>query len=61
MTGNPWYRLDTFRAALRLVSLLPRDVAQEMAGALGRAGYSLGTIGCEAARETWGALPGCGT
>ncbi len=41
MTGNPWYRLDTFRAALRLVSMLPRDVAQEIAGAIGRAGYRI--------------------
>jgi KDO2-lipid IV(A) lauroyltransferase len=49
MTGNPWYRLDTFRAALRLVSLLPRDVAQEVAGAIGRAGYGFARTGREAA------------
>ena len=33
MSANPWYRLDIFRTALRLVSMLPRDVAQEVAGA----------------------------
>ena len=32
MTGNPWYRLNTFRAALRLASALPRDIVQEIAG-----------------------------
>jgi KDO2-lipid IV(A) lauroyltransferase len=49
MTGNPWYRLDIFRAALRLVSMLPRDVAQEVAGAIGRAGYDVARTGREAA------------
>jgi KDO2-lipid IV(A) lauroyltransferase len=58
MTGNPWYRLDTFRAALRLVSLLPRDVAQEVAGAIGRASYDFGPTGREAARENLGRLTG---
>jgi KDO2-lipid IV(A) lauroyltransferase len=58
MTGNPWYRLDTFRAALRLVSLLPRDVAQEVAGAIGRASYDFGAKGREAARENLGRMTG---
>jgi lauroyl/myristoyl acyltransferase len=58
MTGNPWYRLDTFRAALRLVSLLPRDVAQEVAGALGRAGYDFARTGREAALENLGHITG---
>jgi KDO2-lipid IV(A) lauroyltransferase len=58
MTGNPWYRLDTFRAALRLVSLLPRDVAQEVAGAIGRASYDFGPTGREAARENLGRITG---
>ena len=49
MTGNPWYRLDTFRAALQVVSLLPRDMTQEIAGALGRAGYGFAATGREAA------------
>ncbi|HEX4086327.1 MAG TPA: hypothetical protein VHY22_15540 [Chthoniobacteraceae bacterium] len=49
MTGNPWYRLDTFRAALRLVSMLPRDIAQEIAGEIGRAGYCVAASGREAA------------
>jgi len=58
MTGNPWYRLDTFRAALRLVSMLPRDVAQEVAGALGRAGYEFARTGREAARENLARITG---
>jgi KDO2-lipid IV(A) lauroyltransferase len=58
MTGNPWYRLDTFRAALRLVSMLPRDVAQEVAGALGRASYDFGRTGREAARENLARITG---
>lgn len=37
---NPWYRLGTFRAALRLARALPRDVSQEIAAALGLAGYA---------------------
>jgi KDO2-lipid IV(A) lauroyltransferase len=58
MTGNPWYRLDIFRAALRLVSLLPRDVAQEVAGAIGRASYEFGHTGREAARENLARITG---
>jgi lauroyl/myristoyl acyltransferase len=58
MTGNPWYRLDTFRAALRLVSMLPRDVAQEVAGALGRASYDFGHTGREAALENLARITG---
>jgi KDO2-lipid IV(A) lauroyltransferase len=58
MTGNPWYRLDTFRAALRLVSMLPRDVAQEVAGALGRAGYEFARTGREAALENLARITG---
>jgi KDO2-lipid IV(A) lauroyltransferase len=58
MTGNPWYRLDTFRAALRLVSMLPRDVAQEVAGAVGRAGYCFARTGREAARENLARITG---
>jgi lauroyl/myristoyl acyltransferase len=58
MTGNPWYRLDTFRAALRLVSMLPRDVAQEVAGALGRASYDFGRTGRETARENLARITG---
>jgi KDO2-lipid IV(A) lauroyltransferase len=58
MTGNPWYRLDTFRAALRLVSMLPRDVAQEVAGAIGRAGYGFARTGREAARENLARITG---
>jgi KDO2-lipid IV(A) lauroyltransferase len=58
MTGNPWYRLDTFRAALRLVSMLPRDVAQEVAGALGRAGYGFARSGREAALENLARITG---
>jgi KDO2-lipid IV(A) lauroyltransferase len=49
VTGNPWYRLRTFRAALGLVRLLPRDLAQEVAGAVGRAAYGFATTGREAA------------
>ena len=58
MTGNPWYRLDTFRAALRLVSMLPRDVAQEVAGAIGRAGFEFARTGREAARENLARITG---
>ena len=58
MTGNPWYRLDTFRVALRLASLLPRDMAQEIAGELGRAGYPLARTGREAALENLGRITG---
>ena len=58
MTGNPWYRLDIFRAALRLVSLLPRDIAQEVAGAIGRAGYDFGRTGRAAARENLARITG---
>ncbi|MGA3170807.1 MAG: lysophospholipid acyltransferase family protein [Chthoniobacteraceae bacterium] len=58
MTGNPWYRLDTFRAALRLVSMLPRDVAQEVAGAIGRVGYDFAHTGREAARENLARITG---
>ena len=58
MTGNPWYRLDTFRAALRLVSMLPRDIAQEIAGALGRAGYDIARSGREAAQANLGRITG---
>jgi lauroyl/myristoyl acyltransferase len=58
MTGNPWYRLDTFRFALRLVSMLPRDVAQEIAGAIGRASYNCGSTGREAARENLARITG---
>jgi KDO2-lipid IV(A) lauroyltransferase len=58
MTGNPWYRLDTFRIALRLVSMLPRDIAQEIAGAIGRAGYDLAASGREAARANLGRITG---
>jgi lauroyl/myristoyl acyltransferase len=58
MTGNPWYRLDTFRAALRLVSMLPRDIAQEVAGAIGRASYDFGRTGREAARENLARITG---
>jgi len=58
MTGNPWYRLDTFRVALRLVSMLPRDVAQEVAGAIGRAGYDFARTGREAARENLARITG---
>lgn len=58
MTVNPWYRLDTFRAALRLVSMLPRDVAQELAGAIGRAGYQFAGAGREAARDNLARITG---
>ncbi len=58
MTGSLWYRLDIFRAALRLVSMLPRDVAQEVAGAIGRAGYDFGQTGREAARENLARITG---
>ena len=58
MTGNPWYRLDTFRAALRLVIMLPRDVAQEVAGAIGRAGYNIARTGREAALENLARITG---
>ena len=58
MTGNPWYRLDTFRAALRLVSMLPRDVAQEVAGAIGRAGFEFARTGRAAARENLARITG---
>jgi KDO2-lipid IV(A) lauroyltransferase len=58
MTGNPWYRLDIFRAALRLVSMLPRDVAQEIAGAIGRTGYEFAHTGREAARENLARITG---
>jgi KDO2-lipid IV(A) lauroyltransferase len=58
MTGNLWYRLDIFRAALRLVSMLPRDMAQEIAGAIGRAGYDFGSTGCDAARENLARITG---
>ena len=58
MTGNPWYRLDIFRAALRLVAMLPRDVAQEVAGAIGRVGYDFARTGREAARENLARITG---
>jgi KDO2-lipid IV(A) lauroyltransferase len=58
MSGNPWYRLDVFRAALRLVSMLPRDVAQEVAGAIGRAGYQFARTGREAARDNLARITG---
>ena len=58
MTGNPWYRLDTFRCALRLVSMLPRDVAQEVAGSLGRASYDFGRTGRETARDNLARITG---
>jgi KDO2-lipid IV(A) lauroyltransferase len=58
MTGNPWYRLDIFRAALRLVSLLPRDIAQEVAGAIGRASYDFAPTGRAAARENLARITG---
>ena len=58
MTGNPWYRLDTFRAALRLVGMLPRDVAQEVAGALGPCihaeCYPFGADDLDAVAAVWG-------
>ena len=38
---NPWYRLATFKAALQIAGLLPREVSQQIAAAIGRASYSL--------------------
>ncbi len=58
MTGNPWYRLDTFRAARRLAGMLPRDMAQELAGAIGRAGFDFARTGREAARENLARITG---
>lgn len=58
MTGNPWYRLGTFRAALRLASALPRDMVQEMAGAIGLFGYRFAQKGREAALENLGRITG---
>jgi lauroyl/myristoyl acyltransferase len=43
---NPWYRLGTFKAALRLASMLPREMSQEIAGALGASSYAF----CKSAR-----------
>lgn len=37
---NPWYRLGTFKAALRLANTLPREMSQEIAGALGAESYA---------------------
>ena len=45
---NPWYRLGVFKTALKLAHTFPRDVSQEIAGALGSASFSF----CENARES---------
>lgn len=58
MTGNPWYRLNTFRVALRLASILPRDMVQEMAGELGLFGYRFAQKGREAARANLARISG---
>ena len=55
---NPWYRLGTFRAALRLAHMLPRDVSQEIAGALGRASHSWNKTAREALRENLAQVTG---
>lgn len=60
MSGNPWYRLDTFRAALRLANVLPRDMVQEMAAGLGPLGYRLARKGREAARHNLARITGLG-
>lgn len=39
MSRNPLYRLGTFKAALGLAKILPRDMAQEIAGAIGSASF----------------------
>ncbi len=51
MKRNPAYRLATFRAALALAQMLPRDFSQEIAGAIGTASYALATEGRAALRE----------
>ena len=55
---NPWYRLGTFKAALRLANALPRDVSQQIAGALGSASYTLSAEAREALRSNLALVTG---
>jgi len=48
---NPWYRLGTFKAALKIAAALPRPLSQEIAGAIGSASFSLSKSAREIARE----------
>lgn len=49
--GSRWYGLRTFKAALRLAHALPRDISQEIAGAIGHASYWMKKDAREASRE----------
>jgi lauroyl/myristoyl acyltransferase len=51
MSPNPCYRLGTFRLAYLLANILPRPVAQALAGSIGRASYSFNRQSREALRE----------
>ena len=51
MSSNPCYRLGTFRVAYGLAKVLPRPLAQALAGTIGRASYSLNRKSREALRE----------
>lgn len=57
-TRNPWYRLSTFKAALRLANTLPRSVNQEIAAALGSASYSVSRDARAALRSNLALLTG---
>lgn len=43
MKRNPVYRLATFKTALKIAQLLPRDVCQEIAASIGQISYSIST------------------
>src|SRR2546426_9333146 len=58
MKRNPWYRLGTFRAALALAKILPRDAGQSVAAAIGRASFALGGAAREAARTNLALVTG---
>ncbi|MGB8352960.1 MAG: lysophospholipid acyltransferase family protein [Chthoniobacteraceae bacterium] len=51
MTSNPFYNLGTFRLAYGLANILPRTVAQGLAGLIGRTSCSLKKKSREALRE----------
>lgn len=55
---NPWYRLGIFKIALRLARALPREVSQEIAAALGSAGYSWSPGARAAQRENLAPVTG---
>ena len=51
MKRHPAYRLATFEAALALAKILPRELAQEIAGGIGAASFGLATDTRAALRE----------